>query len=66
MLLSLGICVSGLTSGSLFSLPYPDPPPPEAVAAAHEREQMGDMIALASALTFMVSLVYLYRRRHIL
>ena len=65
MLLSLGACVYGLASGSLLSLPYPDQPPPEVLAAARARERAGDMIALTGAIAFTVSLIWIVTRyRH--
>jgi hypothetical protein len=67
MLLSLVACFYGFVTGSLGSLPYPDPPPPEVLAAAHARERTGDIIVLVGGLVFMASLLWIvtrYRRSH--
>jgi hypothetical protein len=57
MLLSLAACAYGLASGSLLSLPYPDPPPPGVLAAAHARERGGDILTIAGGLAFIASLL---------
>ena len=69
MLLSLVACFYGFVTGSLGSLPYPDPPPPEVLAAARARERVGDIIVLIGAITFMASAIWFairYRRRRMM